>query len=47
VNGAVIFIIALLGVIFAADAAARWWRQNRWRYRDRDDDDDDESGVSG
>ncbi len=34
----VVFIVIMLGVIFVADAAKRWQRENMWRWR-RDDDD--------
>jgi hypothetical protein len=35
-----IFIAALVVVIFAVDLGRRWWRENEWkrRWRDRDDD---------
>jgi hypothetical protein len=36
----VIFVAALIIVIFAVDLGLRWWRENEWkrRWRDRDDD---------
>jgi predicted DCC family thiol-disulfide oxidoreductase YuxK len=38
VDGALLFIVIMLAVIFVVDAANRWWRENKWRWR-RDDDD--------
>jgi hypothetical protein len=39
---AILFITALIFVIFAVDLVTRWWRENewrrRWRERERDDD---------
>jgi hypothetical protein len=39
---AILFITALIVVIFAVDLVGRWWRENewrrRWRERERDDD---------
>jgi hypothetical protein len=37
---AYLFIAIVIVVIFAVDAARRWWRQNQWKWRPRDDDDD-------
>jgi predicted DCC family thiol-disulfide oxidoreductase YuxK len=37
---AYLFIAIFIVVIFAGDAAYRWWRQNQWKWRSRDDDDD-------
>jgi hypothetical protein len=36
----VIFVGALIVVIFAVDLGWRWWRETEWkrRWRDRDDD---------
>ena len=39
------FIVVLVAVIFAVDAAKRWWRQNAWRWR-RDSDDDHNGPLS-
>jgi len=38
---ALLFIVILVAAIFAADAANRWWRENRWRYHRHSDDNDD------
>jgi hypothetical protein len=37
---AVLFIVALLFVIFAVDLGGRWWRENEWRRRWRERDDE-------
>jgi hypothetical protein len=37
---AYLFIAIVIVVIFAVDAAHRWWRHNQWKWRPRDDDDD-------
>jgi hypothetical protein len=36
----VVFLTALVVVIFAVDLGRRWWRENEWkrRWRDRDKD---------
>jgi hypothetical protein len=38
----VLFLGALIVVIFAVDVVWRWWRENEWkrRWRDRDNEDD-------
>jgi hypothetical protein len=38
----VLFLGALIVVIFAVDLCWRWWRENEWkrRWRDRDNEDD-------
>jgi hypothetical protein len=38
----VLFLGALIVVIFAVDLVWRWWRENEWkrRWRDRDNEDD-------
>jgi hypothetical protein len=30
---ATIFIVAVIAVVFAADIAFRWWRENEWKRR--------------
>jgi hypothetical protein len=37
---ATLFIVLLIGGIFAVDFIARWWRENAWRRRWRHRDDD-------
>jgi hypothetical protein len=37
---ATLFIILLIGGIFAFDFIARWWRENAWRRRWRQRDED-------
>jgi hypothetical protein len=37
---AFLFVAILIVVIFAVDAARRWWRQNQWKFRPPDYDDD-------
>ncbi|HMF93028.1 MAG TPA: hypothetical protein VKE96_01980 [Vicinamibacterales bacterium] len=38
---ATVFIVLLIGGIFAVDFIVRWWRENawrrHWRHRSRDD----------
>jgi hypothetical protein len=38
----VLFLGALIVIIFAVDLGWRWWRENEWkrRWRDRDNEDD-------
>jgi hypothetical protein len=31
-----VFVGTIVAVIFAVDAANRWWRDNRWRYERHD-----------
>jgi predicted DCC family thiol-disulfide oxidoreductase YuxK len=40
VDVSILFVVALVALIFIVDGVMRWWRQNRWRYRRRDDDED-------
>jgi hypothetical protein len=37
-----LFLAALIVVIFGVDLGWRWWRENEWkrRWRDRDNEDD-------
>jgi len=42
---ATLFVVAVIVVVFAADIAFRWWRENEWKRRwkrgpRRDVDDD-------
>jgi len=37
---AVIFLVVLILVIFAADLGWRWWRENEWKRRGPSRDDD-------